>query len=791
MSTLYLYLNPDEFCSSTSSRTYRTEQAESVIWDRIVSTVPWAPRSGLRLWVRVEAAENWTWSATFQHMSTPLVPGRDGWMSAGPWNAETKGFFVLRMMAARIRIQEDSVQAPRLVAAVLTDDLSWAPSGNVSSQADVMGHVYGPVTGCTAIDPPVVVAGSETTLTVTYTAGLEGVEAQGGLRLAITSWPWDTPQSDDPDGYGYVKAWGPGGEALPIRQITRPAVLAAGREHIIEIGIDRAVADGETVTVAYGWHEDGRPGAKVPIVPVDYQRATKNAWYQDLVPLSVSVDPDASGVFRPVSPDRHHTLTVKPGSPDRIHLIAPSRVKIGEPFTVTAVLTDGHNNVPTDPWEGEWRTKDPISHQHKVWAFPTDAPPVMEVGPWVLDREGFYTIKAEVDAGAWAVESNPIQVVQSAADQVLWGDIHVHTHLSDGRGTAQRCFEYARDVARLDFVSVSDHDLYMSDGQWAYLQSLTAHYYDPGKFVTFVGCESGPQRSSDDERQIQGHRNLYTCEDQLPLYRHWDVAEQWDLDRLEKLLEMNPGMIAIPHHSLTLPMEWRSWKSTPAIEIYSVWGSSEKRDNPLHPFRQRESAMSVQEILREGDHLGFLGGGDSHDGRPGLGGDHARIKSIWGNLIYKTGLTGVLAPEKTRESIWNAIANRRTYATTGERMILDWELNGVPMGGVVPLAGAAQPRRIKGWARGTRPISQVVVWKNGEILWQEEYHALEVDFSVSDEASDEPAYYYVWVKQEGDGQAWASPIWVEQARDRASDEHPDEQLMEEVREIDLRVGKQG
>lgn len=787
MRALYLYLNPDEFCCSSSLRAYRTEQAESVIWDRIVSTVPWAPRPGLRLWVRVEEAENWTWSATFQHVSTPLVAGRDGWMSAGPWNAETKGFFVLRMMAARIRVHEDSVEAPRLLAVVLTDDLSWAPSGKVSSQADLMGNVYGPVTGGTAIQPAVVVAGRETMLTVTYTCGVEGIRAQGGVRLGITSWPWDAPQNDDPEGYGYVKAWGPEGEALSIRQITRPEVPSAGREHTVEIGIDRPLNGGDTVTLEYGRREDGRPGARVPIVPVQYHRSTKDAWYQDLVPLSVSVDPDASGVFRPVSPERHHTLTVKPGSPDRIHLIAPSRVQAGEPFTVTAVVTDGHNNVPTEPWEGQLRTEDPITHQDKMWSFRKGEPPVMEVGPWVMDREGFYTIKAGVDAEGWEAESNPIQVVQSPADKVLWGDIHVHTHLSDGRGTAQRCFEYARDVARLDFVSVSDHDLYMSDGQWAYLQSLTAHYYDPGKFVTFVGCESGPQRSSDDERQIQGHRNLYTCEDQLPLYRHWEVAEHWDLDRLEMLLEMNPGMVAIPHHSLTLPMEWRSWKSTPAIEMYSVWGSSEKRDNPLHPFRQRASAMSVQDILSEGDHVGFLGGGDSHDGRPGLGGDHARIKSIWGNLIYKTGLTGVLAPDRTREAVWNAIVKRRTYATTGERMILDWEIDGVPMGGVVPLTGPTQPRHIKGWARGTRPISQVVIWKNGEIFWQGEYRDLGVEFSVCDEGSDEPAYYYVWVKQEGDGQAWASPIWVERTRDVA----PHEQSIEEVREVDLCVERQG
>jgi hypothetical protein len=42
--------------------------------------------------------------------------------------------------------------------------------------------------------------------------------------------------------------------------------------------------------------------------------------------------------------------------------------------------------------------------------------------------------------------------------RLYWGDVHTHTSLSDGKGTPEQVLTYARDVAHLDFVILSDHD---------------------------------------------------------------------------------------------------------------------------------------------------------------------------------------------------------------------------------------------------------------------------------------------------------------------------------------------
>jgi hypothetical protein len=47
-----------------------------------------------------------------------------------------------------------------------------------------------------------------------------------------------------------------------------------------------------------------------------------------------------------------------------------------------------------------------------------------------------------------------------AAATVFWGDVHAHSGVSnDASGSVDNFFTVARDVARLDFVVLSDHDV--------------------------------------------------------------------------------------------------------------------------------------------------------------------------------------------------------------------------------------------------------------------------------------------------------------------------------------------
>ena len=79
------------------------------------------------------------------------------------------------------------------------------------------------------------------------------------------------------------------------------------------------------------------------------------------------------------------------------------------------------------------------------------------------------------------------------------------------------------------------------------------------------------------------------------------------------------------------------------------------------------------------------------------------------------GLAAVLAPENSTEAIFRALRDRSTYATTGERILLDATLNGEGMGRRVTEAAV---RTVAARVAGTQPIVFVDVVKNGELAFR-------------------------------------------------------------------------
>src|SRR4029079_11849259 len=81
------------------------------------------------------------------------------------------------------------------------------------------------------------------------------------------------------------------------------------------------------------------------------------------------------------------------------------------------------------------------------------------------------------------------------------------------------------------------------------------------------------------------------------------------------------------------------------------------------------------DALRRGYRFGVIAGSDGVDGRPGNSHPgHMGVRNVRG------GLTAVMAPELTREALWDALAHRRCYATTGERILLEVFAGAASMG---------------------------------------------------------------------------------------------------------------
>src|SRR5690606_7918062 len=125
---------------------------------------------------------------------------------------------------------------------------------------------------------------------------------------------------------------------------------------------------------------------------------------------------------------------------------------------------------------------------------------------------------------------------------VYWGDTHGHVGFSEGVGTVEHFFEHARDHARLDFVSLTEHDVFLDDGEWDALVAATKRYFEDGRFVTFLGYEwSAGVRSG-------GHHNV--------LYRTADNRARTPLQETDSLEALYAGLrasnevsdvVTIPH----------------------------------------------------------------------------------------------------------------------------------------------------------------------------------------------------------------------------------------------------
>ena len=216
----------------------------------------------------------------------------------------------------------------------------------------------------------------------------------------------------------------------------------------------------------------------------------------------------------------------------------------------------------------------------------------------------------------------------------------------------------------------------------------------------------------------------------------------------------------MPHHPKSMGgADWgfRNDRYQRLVEICSKWDIAEEA-----------GPLSVQAALAMGHRLGFVGGTDSHYGLANQGSYHVND----GN-----GLACVVAPELTREAIWQALYDRRCYATTGDRILLDFTVDGKPMGSDNPAdLRSVGPRHVRMRAAGTASFTRVEVIRNNQVVfsadpqgdeWEDEWtdtaNLADADFAPT-YPDDRPfVYYYLRVIQANRQRAWSSPIWFTQA----------------------------
>jgi len=291
-----------------------------------------------------------------------------------------------------------------------------------------------------------------------------------------------------------------------------------------------------------------------------------------------------------------------------------------------------------------------------------------------------------------------------------FGDLHNHSAVGYARGSLERVFDIARN--HLDFCAHTPHGYWHDIGRyeggieerwhkgfdvtrdrWPDVVATVRRYDAPGKFVPILGYE---QHST-------------SLGDFHILFPHLDGEyARFDDIREFQAFARKQGAILVPHHPANRRGERGAnpdcWDRSvsPVIEIFSEWGNAEHDRGPYpyirHSHGGRWTGNTLHQFLQDGRRMGVVASTDDHLGYPGA---------------YREGLAAVLAPELTREAIFEALRNRRTYAVTGDRIRVQFHINTAMMGRELPYV---RERHISAEVVGWDQVDRVEVLKNNRVI---------------------------------------------------------------------------
>lgn len=480
-------------------------------------------------------------------------------------------------------------------------------------------------------------------------------------------------------------------------------------------------------------------------------------------------------------------------TPTSIHVVAPSTLAQGEDFALgLRVLTQAYptrwlatharhqpavdgpfNRSPRgihylDNVVPEWRGRVRIACEQLegpavvdfaegAGPYPGDRRPIRRVPGLRFTAPGTYRIRVHDTDGTLEGLSNPIVVSGDAPPvRLFWGDLHVHTFFTDALRIPEELYAFARDEAFLDCCALTDHSEAISDAQWRSFCATTNAFDQPGRFATLVAGEWTSME--------YGHRNYYYRGDAGAILRANDERTR-HLGDFYAAARAAGAMVA-PHHTAN-PRMGTDFSEHAAdierfVEVHSTWGNSERSEaqgNPL-PIRTNGGECDgrhVQDALRKGLRLGMIGSGDTHDGRPGDALHFLQEEPEGYRLLREQGIVGIWAPELTREAIFDALWQRRCFATTNRRIIVRFSIDGAPMGAQIrsdsELAVAVS-------VSAPGDIASVeLVGPEGDVA-QRMGEGPDLDWRLRLPASAQERWFYLRVSCADGGMAWSSPIWI-------------------------------
>jgi len=383
-----------------------------------------------------------------------------------------------------------------------------------------------------------------------------------------------------------------------------------------------------------------------------------------------------------------------------------------------------------------------VTSQAVVTASSVNYAPVIDL------TKSTHSVQLDVaNLAATPVSTRAVWTFTVGSYNIYFGGMHSHTNLSDGTGTPQQAYDSAK-AAGADFMAVTDHSNWF-DGdsatvaanlaggpstEWATLKAAADANNVPGTFVGIAGYEmtwsGGP-----------GHINTFNT-----VGYDTRTHTAMTLTAYYAQLAQYPQSISqLNHPGTTFGTfdDFGHWtaEADAVVDLVEV-GNGE---GPVHQAGYFPSYQYYQMALDKGWHVAPSNNQDNHKGN-------------W--MFSNDARTVVLAPELTRDAIFEAIRQKRVYATEDKDLRVTYFLNGAVMGSSLDNPSTLNFNITFSDAQITDIITKVSIIANGGVVVASttpNTNAGTWNFTMP---TDPYSFYYVRIDQADTDVAVTAPVWT-------------------------------
>ncbi len=538
-------------------------------------------------------------------------------------------------------------------------------------------------------------------------------------------------------------------------------VEGAEKEKLYEFRLPSEVKKGESFTIILGSPSDG-DGNRCQL---NLQR--RRAFHLYIDNLKDKGDSKIPEIFQ---------INVQGNILKNIRIIAPSLVEKNSKFHLSIRFEDQYSNLTNYAPEGSLIQLSYAQQRDNFnWKLFIPETGLLHLPNLQFNEPGIYIIQLLNIKTEERFFSSPIKCVDFAKYSIYWGLFH--SELDRPFFNLDSCLHAFRDEHSLHFYSSSFYGNKEGETEksWKQLSESIAQFNEDYRFSAFLGFQYLAE---------EGLRQILYFKDQKTFFSNKE-AKSSSLSKLYKFLNPKESvsiLISTMHPGCITDFKKIDPELEKLVEIYNSSGSSETtiEEGNLHPIRysskeERKAAESgsILNALKKNHRFGFVAGG--LDNKVPLRKKNKEEKEEKWNQ-YSPGLTAILSKEQTREAFVQALLARACYATTGEKIIIDFSIAGVGIGGELTTQskpGLMFNRHIAGYVVGCAPLKEVALIRNGVKI-----HLFSIEDNSSDFVYDDEeelskillpspdqrppfVFYYLRVLQENGHMGWSSPIWID------------------------------